>query len=683
MANKAVMDIELNDDEFVAFQRRFHDFQAEVSKVSEVWKKAPGMSAQGSSASAGFQAVFDHAKANTSTQAIANQNMRVQVGAWNSAGKSAKQFGASIYQATQSLARWSGLTSLFGSILAGGGLYGISRMASSAMSLRSSASGLGVSPAELQASQTAFGRLGDMEGVLSGFSNALHDITKRRPLVSLFGKDYESRTKGKNAAEVFKDALPDIKRLVDRLDPRTLNQAIGPSGYDLTDLGITPEMARIIRNMKPEEIESMRKSYGELKKAFKIDDQVLRTWTELVAKIHRAGEQIEVAFLHDFSPLVPVLKDTLEWSVTAFKFMMKFGVSAVEGLIQARDLIMDAFDLNEAKGWLNDILPSDPSMFVERGGKSGGGGGAGRTNFGHRGGGAKSFDGAINDAQKGAAKSADGGAAGGGPKRIAPSTTREPGTLSGPEGTPADAAPHNFGKAIDQLKKGDKRAAPTSKDALPYAAPEEPSSPTNPFSVRAATDYEKMHRPAFMKGDVAVGGEKFKFGSGGIPGFPSIPYGDYPVTPNEIGAWGKAHGAIGINHGSIWDPMSGRERGGIELHAGHTDELITHGCMAIAGKDWPAFKQKVMAMIKENGRVYLHVGPDGKASVTPSPSIGPRKDFAGAGHGGVKGQGRAHLGGRSVDNTKNDSRPSVKVTVNDYAGGSASVQKIIQRGAVQ
>ena len=106
-----------------------------------------------------------------------------------------------------------------------------------------------------------------------------------------------------------------------------------------------------------------------------------------------------------------------------------------------------------------------------------------------------------------------------------------------------------------------------------------------------------------MKGDVAVGGEKFKFGSGGIPGFPSIPYGDYPVTPNEIGAWGKAHGAIGINHGSIWDPMLGRERGGIELHAGHTDELITHGCMAIAGKDWPAFKQKVMAMIKENGRV--------------------------------------------------------------------------------
>ena len=66
---------------------------------------------------------------------------------------------------------------------------------------------------------------------------------------------------------------------------------------------------------------------------------------------------------------------------------------------------------NEAKGWLNDMLPSDPSMFVERGGKSGGGGGAGRTNFGHRGGGAKSFDGAINDAQKGAAKSADGGAA--------------------------------------------------------------------------------------------------------------------------------------------------------------------------------------------------------------------------------------------------------------------------------
>ena len=63
----------------------------------------------------------------------------------------------------------------------------------------------------------------------------------------------------------------------------------------------------------------------------------------------------------------------------------------------------------------------------------------------------------------------------------------------------------------------------------------------------------------------------------------STPYGDFPITPDTVGPWGQAHGALGINNNAIWDPQHNRMTGGIELHSGMDDELLTEGCIAIAG----------------------------------------------------------------------------------------------------
>ena len=92
-------------------------------------------------------------------------------------------------------------------------------------------------------------------------------------------------------------------------------------------------------------------------------------------------------------------------------------------------------------------------------------------------------------------------------------------------------------------------------------------------------------------GQIAVAGEKFRLGSGGA-GRGSIPYGDYPVTPNTIGPWRRAHGALGINNNAIYDPKLGATRGGIEFHAGMSDKLISQGCVAIAGPQWRQFSKK-------------------------------------------------------------------------------------------
>jgi len=152
-------------------------------------------------------------------------------------------------------------------------------------------------------------------------------------------------------------------------------------------------------------------------------------------------------------------------------------------------------------------------------------------------------------------------------------------------------------------------------------------------------------------GTIDVGGQSFRFGSGGS--LPHIPYGDYPVTPGTIGSWGAAHGALGINNNRIWDPALHRYREGIEFHAASSDAAITAGCIAIAGGQYPQFKQRVLAMIRQHGSATLHIGPGG-ASVTPGRTASPASLRA-SGHG-------------TSDTTSHGSQGSAAAAENERAG---------------
>ena len=128
-------------------------------------------------------------------------------------------------------------------------------------------------------------------------------------------------------------------------------------------------------------------------------------------------------------------------------------------------------------------------------------------------------------------------------------------------------------------------------------------------------------RPKQITGTITVEGKQYEFGSGGRG--QSIPYGDYLITPGAVGSWGSRHGAIGVANGTIPDPKLHRDRDGIELHAASNSKLETNGCVSIRKDQWPQFKKQVLAMVRENKRVYLHVSDQGASiSTTPFEFIG-------------------------------------------------------------
>jgi hypothetical protein len=80
----------------------------------------------------------------------------------------------------------------------------------------------------------------------------------------------------------------------------------------------------------------------------------------------------------------------------------------------------------------------------------------------------------------------------------------------------------------------------------------------------------------------------------------------------------KSTAPLGSTTARFFDQKLGRNRTGIEIHAGMSDSLLTEGCIAVAGKDWLAMKAQIKKMMADNGgKAYLHVGPEG-ASITPT-----------------------------------------------------------------
>jgi hypothetical protein len=167
------------------------------------------------------------------------------------------------------------------------------------------------------------------------------------------------------------------------------------------------------------------------------------------------------------------------------------------------------------------------------------------------------------------------------------------------------------------------RPAPT-EGALAYNGGPPAGQPPQSMVARGTTP--AGDRPQYQSGIGTIGGLKFRWGSGHPGQSWSVPYGDYPVTPDApTGAWAQSVGAIPIANNVIPDPLLHRDRTGIMIHSGsgdNLDALYTAGCFRVAQSDWPAVRAEILKETK-SGPLYLHVQPGGMASFTNASTLQP------------------------------------------------------------
>jgi hypothetical protein len=255
-----------------------------------------------------------------------------------------------------------------------------------------------------------------------------------------------------------------------------------------------------------------------------------------------------------------------------------------------------------------------------------------------------------------------------------------PGNAATPDDGSLPAPPG--GRAGPATPGGAAPPSSTSKGNTPSAGGPPPSAPApKSGSSPGAAAPNQGGRPFYMGGVGNMEGYgKFHWGSGGA-GKGSIPYGDWPITPGEVGPWGKAHGAVGLNHNWMPDPKMG-PRSGIEIHASSSEDLEhmrTLGCFAVPQKEWPAFKKHLLGEIARNGPMYLHVGPKGATLDHNRTLSSSTVDF-----GAAKRRLQNGAGGNTHNNTKSSQTNigSMHVTVPsgaDPGGYADGIREHLQR----
>jgi hypothetical protein len=152
------------------------------------------------------------------------------------------------------------------------------------------------------------------------------------------------------------------------------------------------------------------------------------------------------------------------------------------------------------------------------------------------------------------------------------------------------------------------------------------SKPVPPAQKGMGATPGQTNRPHFYKGDLTIGGQSFRFGSGGGH-YPSLPFGTYYLNPQGIGSVGHRIGAItGISDtpgsgNTVNDPMLKRGREGVEIHPSTNSRLSTNGCIGVDRNQWGQFRQAFNQARANGQQLTLTVRPDGSASIQPASTM--------------------------------------------------------------
>jgi hypothetical protein len=206
---------------------------------------------------------------------------------------------------------------------------------------------------------TNFGRLGNGEGILSGFSQGLADPVDKAQIAHLLGHQPTG-----DAAQTAAEAIPKFKEFVEKTPDSILGKMLDALGYSKLGLGV--EQARAVRGMSRDEVAGLSRSYREGKTGLGLDDKTAKKWTDFTTQMEKAGREIEIVFDKGLVKLTPGLTHLSDSFVHLVDNLLKDG-SPIKGWIDSLGEGLAKFDTSiESKSFLDgaDRIARDTTAIV-------------------------------------------------------------------------------------------------------------------------------------------------------------------------------------------------------------------------------------------------------------------------------------------------------------------------------
>ena len=273
MSVKSVIEIDVNDDKFKAFQAAFDRYQKILNQQSKKWEEV--------------NKVFDDI---TKKQKNFSKAVRDSEKGLKDAVISTGNIARNMASAALSAAKWVA----FGAIGSGFGLGGI---ASSASDYRRQALGLGISTGQLRSANLAYGRVFNPESALSNIANIQNDPASKQILARLGGQT------GQNPADqlgtVYRSAIQQFKQFGQ--NPQ-FAEALGLTKiFSLEDL-------RRGANMTAKELNELDAQFKRYSDDLKVSDSNSKAWQDFWYELKKAGNTIETSIIKNLADLTPELQ---------------------------------------------------------------------------------------------------------------------------------------------------------------------------------------------------------------------------------------------------------------------------------------------------------------------------------------------------------------------------------------
>ncbi|XHF52922.1 MAG: hypothetical protein PIK35_09175 [Enterobacter roggenkampii] len=323
MVAKSIVDIDVNDDKFVAFMERFKEYQAALEELPEAWRvlahgatdatketakaKTEGdllakAFSEGASAilsiNSGLERLTDSLDRANKSQEDFNKKTRSSKGFLSDASKDAKSLAGHIRDATTSLLSWGGIVGLFTGVLGVGGLFGLNRLAATTGSQRFTSLGIGTSIGALDSTAINYQKaLGNPTGTLGAIRDSQMDLSKRWQFQAL-GINNPDQDPAK--------LLPQLIRNARDIFVKNGSTLQGANAYGLTNFFSLDDLNRF-KNMSDEEIDAMERRAQKDAKLLQITDQQARQWQDFNVQLDYSGQSIRNTFVRGLGPLTPQL----------------------------------------------------------------------------------------------------------------------------------------------------------------------------------------------------------------------------------------------------------------------------------------------------------------------------------------------------------------------------------------
>jgi hypothetical protein len=342
LPTRSVHAIDIDDSAFQRFAQMFAQYQKMLRDTPDAWRKI-GQAADGTlgkitgelgdvenategvgKAASGMAVSFQQTFTNVNNYAGTLRRIGTQQGAightveaqarlWRDMGRYTHTFAQNIGGATRSLLEWGKLTGLITGLVGGGGLFGISRLATNTGTARRDAAGLGTNIGALRAFETDISRLVEPRQFLSGVTEAMMSPAASLPLVTSGVK-----SEGRSSTDVGLDLLRAIKKTVDATPTQFLHDTMHNMGYDRM---VSDADALRMKRMSPKEVDQILGDAGRDTKTFNIPDRQAKVWQDLATQLTRAGTAIETSFTNKLVALAAPLgnlSDAVVKSVDTF-----------------------------------------------------------------------------------------------------------------------------------------------------------------------------------------------------------------------------------------------------------------------------------------------------------------------------------------------------------------------------